>query len=92
MENFKECISSIDDACASLSDAQSKLKMNAALLRQVRSLKRQNLSLRRENMALQIQVSLDNEAADKLNYPILFFQFDSHEPPHHEDLSRKIAT
>jgi len=77
MEHFKKCRPSIDDACATLSDAQSKLKRNVALLRQVMSLKRQNLPLRKENRALQLQVSLDKEATDILNDPILCCQLDS---------------
>jgi hypothetical protein len=80
------CVSSVFCFCIC---AQSKLKRNVALLRQVKNLKRQNLSLRRTNRALQLQVSLDKEATDKLNDPILYCQLDSCAQPQHEDLSAR---
>jgi hypothetical protein len=85
MEHFKECRPAIDNACATLSDAQLKLKRNGALLRQMKNLKRQILSLRRTNRALQLQVTLNKEATDKLDDPILCSQLDSHAQPLHED-------
>jgi hypothetical protein len=91
MEHFKECKPAIDNACASLSDAQLKLKINGALLRQMKNLKRQILSLRRTNRALQLQVTLNKEASDKLDDPILCSQLDSRAQPLHEDPPRKIT-
>jgi hypothetical protein len=59
MEYFKECITSIDNACETLSGSQSKLKRNAVLLRQVKSLNKQNLSLRKTVRYLRLQVKLE---------------------------------
>ena len=42
-------------------------------------------------MALQLQVSLDKEAMDKLNDPIICFHLDSCEQPQHGDLSHEIV-
>jgi hypothetical protein len=91
MEHFKECRPAIDNACATLSDAQLKLKRNGALLRQMKNLKRQILSLRRTNRALQLQVTLNKEATDKLDDPILCSQLDSCAQPLHEDPPREIT-
>jgi hypothetical protein len=56
-ETIKECIPTINDACASLTNAQSKLKSNAALLRQVKSLRKHNWSLRKTIRVLRLQAT-----------------------------------
>jgi hypothetical protein len=66
MNHFKECIPSIDNACAVLSNAQSKLKRNAALFRQVGNLKVQNLTLRKENRHLNKKMKLNDESRRRL--------------------------
>jgi hypothetical protein len=56
IEHFKECRSTIDNACTTLTSAQEKLKGNMVLWRQVKSLSKQNWSLRKTLRVLRLQV------------------------------------
>ena len=91
MEHFKECRPSIDNACEALSGTQLKLKRNGVVLRQMKNLKRKILLLRRKNRFLQVHVTLNKEAMDKLDDPALCNQLDSCTQPLHEDPQCEIT-
>jgi hypothetical protein len=67
IEHFKECRTTIDNACETLSGAQSKLKRNTILLRQVKSLNNRNLSLRKTVRDLRLHAKLEAKYKEKIN-------------------------